>query len=168
MDMNMKTSNSRKDSVKNVTRPSASVQERLGARMRRASLAMRRAFVVTIEPFKISPEQYLVLVHLGEHDPSTQAELSRRSALDPNTVLDNVRRLEKLSMVRRFRDPEDGRIVRVAITEKGRVIREKSMLAIESLNSDLLKGIPKADQKTLLSCLEEIARAADATVESNA
>ncbi len=166
--MNMKSSNSRKDSEKNVTRTSVSVQERLGARMRRASLAMRRALVMTIEPFQISPEQYLLLVHLGDHDPSTQAELSRRSALDPNTVMDNVRRLEKLSMVRRFRDPGDGRIVRVEITDKGRVVREKSMLAIDGLNALLLKGISKVDQKILLNGLEEIARAADAAFESNA
>ena len=78
-----------------------SIEERLSARLRRASLAMKRLFAATIKPFRISPEQYLLLVHLGEHDSAIQAELSRRSALAPNTVMDNVRRLEKLLMVQR-------------------------------------------------------------------
>lgn len=117
--------------------------------------------MITIKPFEISPEQYLLLVHLGEHDPATQAELSRRSALDPNTVMDNTRRLEEQSLVRRFRDPEDRRIFRVEITAKGRNLRKKVMLAVENLNADVLKKIPQAEQNLLLSQLEEIARAAN-------
>jgi DNA-binding MarR family transcriptional regulator len=144
-----------------------SIEERLGARLRRASLAMKRAFAITIKPFRISQEQYLLLVHLGEHDPATQAELSRRSALDPNTVMDNIRRLESLSLVRRFRDPEDGRVFLVEISARGRALRQKAMLAVDKLNAHLIKNIPKADQQVLLSGLEEIARAANsATLES--
>ena len=127
---------------------------------------MKRAFAATIKPFRISPEQYLLLVHLGEHDSAMQAELSRRSALDPNTVMDNVRRLEKLLMVQRSRDPDDGRIFRVAITAKGRALRKKAMLAVENLNAQLLRNIPTADQKVLLSGLEEIAREANSIAES--
>jgi DNA-binding MarR family transcriptional regulator len=126
---------------------------------------MRRALVITIKPFEISPEQYLLLVHLGEHDPATQAELSRRSALDPNTVMDNVRRLEEQSLVRRFRDPEDKRIFRIEMTVKGRNLRTKVMLAVENLNAVVVKKIPKAEQSLLLSQLEEISRAANSVIE---
>jgi DNA-binding MarR family transcriptional regulator len=68
-------------------------------------------------------------------------------------------------MVRRFRDPGDGRIFRVEVTDKGRDVRAKAMLAVDRLNAFLLKGIPKIDQKALLSGLEEIARAADTVTE---
>lgn len=142
-----------------------SIEERLGARLRRASLAMRRAFTATIKPYRITPEQYLLLVHLGEHAPSTQVELSRRTALDPNTVTDNIRLLEKVSLVRRYRDPDDGRLFRVEITTRGRVLREKAMFAVERLSVYVLKDITDSDQKVLLSGLEEIARAADSAVE---
>ena len=80
--------------------------------------------------------------------------------------MDNLRRLEEMSMVRRFRDPDDGRIVRVQVTDKGRVLREKSMVAVENVNLYLLKGLSKADQKALLLGLDEIARAADTAIET--
>jgi DNA-binding MarR family transcriptional regulator len=80
--------------------------------------------------------------------------------------MDNIRRLEEQLMVRRFRDSDDGRIICIEITSKGRALREKAMLAIDGLNAHLLKNIPKADQKILLRGLEEIARAANAAIES--
>ena len=137
------------------------LQERLGARLRRATFALRRLLTSRLTPLGVSHEQYLLLAHLGEHDSITQAELARLTCTDGNTVTDNLRRLEAEALVRRFPDPEDGRALRVQITAKGRSLRKTIMGVADELTEHVLHDLRAVDRSALLRGLDELARAAD-------
>jgi DNA-binding MarR family transcriptional regulator len=61
-----------------------------------------------------------ILVPLFEEDGLRMGELARRSRLSKQTMTTMVRLLEREGLVRRERDPDDGRAFRIVLTGKAR------------------------------------------------
>jgi DNA-binding MarR family transcriptional regulator len=61
--------------------------------------------------------QYLVLVVLGGAGPCPIKELAGTLRLDHATLTPMLRRMEEADLVARDRDPDDARVVRLALTE---------------------------------------------------
>jgi DNA-binding MarR family transcriptional regulator len=81
-----------------------------------AAAEFRRA----LEPTGLTPPQFGVLALLHGQDSQRQATLCERGAIDPNTMVGIVDRLEAAGLVERRRDPQDRRAYLVRITPKGR------------------------------------------------
>lgn len=88
-----------------------------------ASRALIRAYTPLLEPLGLTYPQYLVMLALFEDDRCTVRELGDRLGLDSGTLTPLLKRLEAAGQVRRQRDPSDERLVRVALTAKGRGLR---------------------------------------------
>lgn len=69
--------------------------------------------------------QWFALVTLQENDGMSQGEMSRFFGVDPARVSRVGRALEGEGLVRRERDAEDGRVVRLHLTQEGREVLEK-------------------------------------------
>ena len=69
--------------------------------------------------------QWFALVTLERSDGMGQGEMSRLFGVDPARVSRVGRALEKEGLVRRERDPEDGRVMRLYLTDAGRRAIEK-------------------------------------------
>jgi DNA-binding MarR family transcriptional regulator len=82
----------------------------------RAAAEFRRV----LEPMGLTPPQFGVLALLYSQDGQRQATLCERGAVDPNTMVGIVDRLEAAGLVQRQRDPQDRRAYLVRITVKGR------------------------------------------------
>lgn len=65
-----------------------------------------------------------LLKHLACEDGLSQAELARRSNLEPATVTVGLNRLEKAGLVERRADADDLRITRIWLTKSGRELDE--------------------------------------------
>jgi len=91
----------------------------------RASRAMIRGYAPLLEPLGLTYAQYLVLVVLNETDAVSVRQLGERLSLDSATLTPVLKRLEAQGAIDRRRDAEDERVVRVCLTEKGRVLRDK-------------------------------------------
>jgi DNA-binding MarR family transcriptional regulator len=68
----------------------------------------------------VRPSYGSILVPLFEEDGLRMGELARRSRLSKQTMTTMVRLLERDGLVRRKRDPEDGRATRILLTAKAR------------------------------------------------
>lgn len=90
-----------------------------------ATLAVTRAYKPLLDELGITYPQYLVLHALWEVDGRTVGAISERLALEASTVTPLVTRLERAQLVRRARDPQDERRVRVWLTDNGQEIRER-------------------------------------------
>jgi DNA-binding MarR family transcriptional regulator len=82
----------------------------------RAAAKFRRA----LEPTALTPPQFSVLALLYGQGGQRQATLCERGAIDPNTMVGIVDRLEAAGLVTRRRDPQDRRAYLVRITTRGR------------------------------------------------
>lgn len=75
----------------------------------------------------VSVGKYFVLRMLARKDGISQGEVWHRFDVDPSRITRLAKSLEKEGLVRRERDPEDNRVVRMYLTEEGhRMIYEFS------------------------------------------
>ena len=100
---------------------------RLGNQLCFAIYAADHAFTAAYKPLLdalgLTYPQYLVLLVLWEEEGLSVKEIGQRLHLDSGTLTPVLKRLEKAGFVRRRRDAQDERQVRVELTQKGRETR---------------------------------------------
>ena len=72
----------------------------------------------------LSAATWFLLTMLIEEDVISQGEVSRRFEVDPSRITRLAQRLEGEGLLRRERDPEDNRVVRLHATGEGRLLIE--------------------------------------------
>jgi len=89
--------------------------------------AFTRFYKPRLDALGLTYPQYLVLIVLWEGDDITVNMLGSRLFLDSGTITPLIKRLEARGLVRRRRDEDDERQVRILLTPEGRALREKAM-----------------------------------------
>ena len=72
----------------------------------------------------LSAATWFLLSMIIEEDGISQGEVSQRFEVDPSRITRLAQRLEGEGLLRRKRDPEDNRVVRLYVTEEGRSLIE--------------------------------------------
>jgi len=90
------------------------------------NLAYSRVYKPVLDALGLTYPQYVTIICLWEQDDQTVKGLSEKLFLEPSTMTPMLKRLEAMGYVRRERDKEDERSVRVSLTEAGRALREKA------------------------------------------
>lgn len=122
-----------------------------------ASSHITRLYRPLLEPLGLTYPQYLTMMLLWEKAPRSVGELGAALDLDSATLTPLLKRLEANGLVRRSRDPEDERRVRVALTKKGGALREKAAAVPRALLCQLpLEMKDLARLRGLLDRLREI------------
>lgn len=85
-----------------------------------AGLAFNRLYKPILDEMGLTYPQYLVMMALWEKDGQNVGELGDQLFLESNTLTPLIKRLEAAGFVKRARDAEDERQVRVSLTAKGR------------------------------------------------
>ncbi len=83
-------------------------------------LAFKRMMAMVERETGLSAPKWFVLVVLKKQDGSSQGEVSQLFEVDPSRVTRIAQALEADGLVRRERDPDDNRVVRMYLTEEGR------------------------------------------------
>jgi DNA-binding MarR family transcriptional regulator len=91
------------------------------------NLAYSRVYKPVLDALGLTYPQYLAIIALWEQDQQTVKSLSEKLFLEPSTVTPMLKRLEAMGYVRRERDKEDERNVRISLTDAGRALREKGL-----------------------------------------
>ncbi len=72
----------------------------------------------------LSAATWFLLTMLIDEDGISQGEVSHRFEVDPSRITRLAQRLEGEGLLRRERDPEDNRMVRLHATDEGRLLIE--------------------------------------------
>ena len=80
-----------------------------------------------LEPLGLTHPQYLVMLALWGASPLTVTELAHRLSLEPATLSPLLKRLEAVGLLTRERRPSDQRALEVALTDRGRALREQAL-----------------------------------------
>lgn len=83
-------------------------------------LAFKRMVRIVERETGVSARQWFALSMLGEEEGISQGEMCQRFGLDPSRLTRVAQALEREGMIRRERDPEDNRVVRMYLTGAGR------------------------------------------------
>ena len=92
-----------------------------------AGHAFTRFYKTRLDALGLTYPQYLVFLVLWEADGLTVKALGEKLFLDSGTITPLLKRLEARSLVRRQRDSEDERLVRIFLTDEGRALREQAL-----------------------------------------
>jgi MarR family transcriptional regulator, organic hydroperoxide resistance regulator len=89
--------------------------------------AFTRFYKPRLDALDLTYPQYLAMMALWEKDDVTVGTLGARLYLDSGTVTPLLKRLEARGLVRRRRDEDDERQVRIALTAEGRAMKAAAM-----------------------------------------
>lgn len=91
-----------------------------------AGHAFTRLYKPLLDPLGLTYPQYLVMAVLWEKDGRTVGEIGEKLILESSTLTPLLKRLETAGMVRRTRDQDDERVVRILLTPKGAALKQKA------------------------------------------
>src|SRR5688572_28077655 len=100
------------------------VTEALGYLMFQICRAHRNRAQELLSELGLYTGQEVLLMHLCEEDGQTQSALAEKLCIAHATLTKTLNRMEESGLVVRQSDPQDGRVMRVSISEQGRKLQE--------------------------------------------
>ena len=105
--------------------------------------------------------QLSILLTLLDQGPMRMTELAAHERVRTPTTTVAIRRLEKLGLVKRSRDPSDLRAVLVEVTPRGLVQHREALAARRAALAAMLGKLTEDDVETLTKALGPMERLAD-------
>ena len=106
----------------------------------------------------VTAAQLSILLTLREQGPIRMAKLAALERVCAPNITLAIRRLERLGLVKRSRDPADLRLVLLGITPKGLALHRKSMANRQARAVTLLSQLSQADLDSLTKALGPLER----------
>ncbi|GJE01148.1 MULTISPECIES: MarR family winged helix-turn-helix transcriptional regulator [Methylobacterium] len=100
------------------------LEDQIGYLIRRAHQRASAIFEAVMRDFAVTPVQFAVLAKLHDLGPTSQNQLGRHVGVDPATMYGVARRLAARGLAHPAPDPDDARLVLLALTEEGRAVVE--------------------------------------------
>ncbi|HTB57806.1 MAG TPA: MarR family winged helix-turn-helix transcriptional regulator [Polyangia bacterium] len=101
-------------------------------------------------------EQFQTLRAVSGADQPSLGSLSASLRLDPSTMSRNVALLERNGYLQRARSAEDGRVVRVRLTAKGKRALESLRCDERDVFGDAYQRLPVAERAKVVQALEAL------------
>jgi DNA-binding MarR family transcriptional regulator len=142
--------------------PEFVIEDSLGYLINRVARSMANQLAEELRPAGVGIGQWAVLMFLWARDGMSQAELSRVVAIEPPTMVRTIDRMVRDGFVTRAADPDDGRISRIYLTDRGRSLRDELLpkaVAVNAANLGRLTPIERKALRRLLGKLLEGPRA---------
>lgn len=109
---------------------------------------------------RVTPEQFSVLGRVLDGGPVSMKELATARGVALNTATSLVDRLVAGGLVERRPDPDDRRVVRVAVTERGRVLVEQLRTARETVMRRMFDDLDDEEIGRVLAAMPALTRLA--------
>jgi DNA-binding MarR family transcriptional regulator len=108
----------------------------------------------------VTPAALSILVTLLDKGPIRMTDLAAHERVRTPTTTVAIRRLEKVGLVKRSRDPSDLRAVLVDITPLGRAVHGESLANRRAALAAMLSQLSGAELNTLMKALAPLERLA--------
>ena len=128
----------------------------IGYHIHRTASGMRRELDARLAEYGVTSAQWGALVSIGRHGCGTAADLARWMNLDRAGVSRVLKQLERFRLVERRPSKEDGRVIRLSISAKGKALLPKLEAVTASVSKDFLAGLAPADRTRLLHLLARV------------
>ncbi len=109
-----------------------------------------------IKPLGLSIGTFPALLVLWEGDGLTQRELCERLDIEQPTMANTLARMERDGLIQRCKDPEDGRVQRIRLTDAARALQGPATAAAEAVNAQALGGLSRDERAALLGSIRRV------------
>lgn len=111
-----------------------------------------------LKEYDLTPPQFVALQWLSDEESMTIGELSTRMYLAFSTTTDLIDRMESKSLVKRTRDDQDKRVVRIQLLPKGERIIDTVIKKRQAYLAEKLTSLSGEELLSLQDGLDEIYR----------
>ncbi len=132
----------------------------------RAAQSAQKHLRHLLEPYGITPAQYLIIECLWVVDGLSPKLLGELLRFDSATLTGLIDRLERAGFVVRERNPDDRRAIRVCLTKKGAAQKEELRALRLRANEEILQGFPARQRVLLKNTLAELISADDPMISA--
>ena len=98
-----------------------------------------------------------LLASLADEGVASQAELSRRTGIDPSDLVAAINDLESRTFVTRQRDPDDTRRNVITLTRRGRAELVRLDALVASIQDSFLAPLNESERRQLTRILTKLA-----------
>jgi DNA-binding MarR family transcriptional regulator len=140
-------------------RPRRATRENLGYLLAKATQRWNELLYAEFvqEGFpEVRPSYGSVLIPLFEEDGLRIGELATRARLAKQTMTTLIRLAERDGLVRRERDPEDGRAFRIHLTARARSFQPVAERVLARLDARVERRLSTAEREVLTTSLQEV------------
>ncbi len=124
--------------------------------LRHVAFIIRRRGRDILSDFNITNPQFNALLTLRENQDITMGELCDKLLLACSTATDLVDRMEKNGFLERKRDSQDRRVIRLSITDKGKVVISEVIAARRRYVASILEKLAAEERLQLGESLERL------------
>lgn len=110
-----------------------------------------------VEESGLSLPDRSTLMVLGQFEPTTARDLSKRMDINPGTISVYVQRLVEQGLVERAQDENDRRTWWLSLTEKGKVTYRETIDGAAAYTRDFLSPLNDEEQRTLHGLMLKVA-----------
>lgn len=125
----------------------------LGYQVNHLARLLAQALREKIEDLGVVPGQFAQLLALYEQDGLTQRELCDRVRIEQPTMANTLQRMERDGLIKRSRDPEDGRRALVMLTDHARSKEKDLIAAARDVNIAVTRGLDESEVDTFMRIL---------------
>jgi len=122
--------------------------------------ALTAAEQPVLRALQLSMWGYSVLLRLDSQPIRSQASLAETIGADKSRLIEVLDELQHRELITRTPDPTDRRVRLLALTPKGRRLRDTARRAIQTNEQRLLDLLPAGERSAFLTTLQRIAAAA--------
>jgi DNA-binding MarR family transcriptional regulator len=119
--------------------------------------SVQKHFAKELAPYNIGWGHFSILMSLYRQEGRSQDSLAQSRGFDKTMIAKSILKMEKEGIVYRITDPEDKRIKRLYLTEKGRKIKPEMRKIGFELNSLLLKDFDSDELPSVIEIVRKIA-----------
>lgn len=116
---------------------------------------------------ELSLQELKIVYHIGQCKSCIMREVSEYSQVAVSTMTGIIDKLEEKGLVKRERNDEDRRIVRVLLTSKGCKLNQSYVENYLELSRRMLQSLDEDEQNTYLELTKKIAQGAAHYIASN-
>ncbi|UWQ08391.1 MarR family winged helix-turn-helix transcriptional regulator [Aliiroseovarius crassostreae] len=109
-----------------------------------------------IRDLGLSVGQFPILLELWAQDGQSQKELVQKLDLEQATVANTLNRMERDGLLRRMKDPSDGRAQRIWLTDQAKALRDPAYAAANTVNAQALSGLSEDEQAQFLALTQRV------------
>jgi DNA-binding MarR family transcriptional regulator len=106
----------------------------------------------------VTGPQRLVLRLVGHYDRPSPSDLANALHVHPSSLTGVLKRLEKAGLLRRTRDPSDGRRAGLTLTARGAALNARRSGTVEASVRRVLDNVPRARALAAQTVLTALAR----------
>jgi len=132
------------------------IQDYLGFQLLQVHKAHRARAEGALNKLGLHTGQEMLLLRLWIEEGVPQSQLAASMGVEPPTATKMLQRMEHAGLIERRPDPEDARISRVYLTERGRALEQPVLEVWKNLEAQTVAGLSAMEQALLRRLLMQV------------